>query len=142
MKADKKISVEFRAVKYWRDPRILDADISELPAVADQTGAPEISVCQEIELSLLEHNQSPVRELVLALEQVFRRHALREVADMLREKLEAGDTPEASAVRTVLLGKPESARAEAERLGVSHTAILKARRKAKAGFQKVSSRRR
>jgi hypothetical protein len=137
-KKPRRLPLDFRTIEYWRNPNILDCDISDMKNLADQSPAPEIDLCREIEDSLLEHGQAPVQELVLALEKIFRRHALREVAEQLRDKLQAGDTPQAVAIRSLLLGRPESARAEAKRLGVSHTAILKARRKARAGFQKVS----
>jgi hypothetical protein len=120
-----------------RHPLVDHRDFAEIleTSILAQCPSEEIEVSREISDTLLEHGQAPLQDLIIALEIICERQVFERAKELLRDKLQASETPQANAVRTLLLGKTESSRAEAKRLGVSHSQILRARRKAKKMFQ-------
>jgi hypothetical protein len=140
LNAEKKIPVEFRQFKVWRDLRIFDADISEMRAIADNTPVPETGLCQRIETALLEHGVSPMPDIVFAVEKAVESHAWQCAAEGLRRMLlSLPDTPSVLALRALVFGADDqSLREAAARAGCSQAAVSKALKKLAKSFRKLS----
>jgi hypothetical protein len=138
----------FTVEKYdERERQVIDADIGEVDAEARAHGVmhngkfhcPKPAddaqdITQEISDTLLEHIRINPEPLILALREIVERHSIRLASDRMHERLK--DNPQYRSLLAVFVGKAESARAEATRRGVSHSTVLRERRKGKV-FQNV-----
>jgi len=123
--------IPFREFKIWRKPEILDADIEDLPAIADKPREPEVDACEEIHLTLLEHGVSPTLEAVRAIEQWHTsrldRYAMKLGGEAFRRMLLCLPvTPSTLALRALVFGIEESSlRQMAKEDGCSQPALSK-----------------
>lgn len=116
-------------VKYWRNPLIDAADISDIPR-ADVAPEPDHGALDAIEMILLENQLSAFPGVVSALHVELNRLAYRLAAEAIRHIfLSLPATPKTIAMRLVILGEEKSIREVAKEAGFTHTAVNKEVRK-------------
>jgi hypothetical protein len=129
--------VELPIIKIWRDPRIVDADISDMPNIA----------CSESKLTLdhqlleilrgldLDTNRADAIEVINRAFDLVKMEHLDLALCLIMEKIT--DKADAECFGWLLRGKVESLRELAERVGMTAPGILKRVKKLEAHLRGI-----